>query len=106
MSPTGSPEGIKILRDIQHTLRRTVFATVILYAALGIAVFFSWQSAQATHDSLCAFRADLQHRITQTRTFILQHPEGFAGISASQLAVQADNQQRTVDSLDSLGCEG
>jgi hypothetical protein len=63
------------------------------------------QGAEA-HSAICTFRADLQRRVDETRTFLKEHPSGFEqlGLTASALRVTLINQEKTVRTLDVLQC--
>ena len=61
--------------------------------------------ATETHDSLCAFKADLDKRHTAGEQFLKQNPDGIPGISAVQIQQSLNNQQDTLNSLATLDCE-
>jgi hypothetical protein len=81
----------------------------IVVALIGGAVLFARVHAvsSVSHNSLCAFKANLEERIASTEDFLKDHPEGFAGIPAATLQQSADNQQSTVDALErgGLNCD-
>lgn len=54
--------------------------------------------------ALCVFRRDLQSRAEQSRAFLEDHPNGFAGISASSIRVSLIGQERTIMALSGLHC--
>lgn len=55
----------------------------------------------ATRKAVCAFKADLQNRATQSLAYAAKHPNGIPslGISAGFLVRQAIDEQQTADSL-------
>jgi hypothetical protein len=79
-------------------------STFALFLTVGFIGIQSFRVADNNHDALCTFRADLDTRVQQTIVFIEEHPEGFAGIPASVLKNQVENQSRTLDALDTLNC--
>ena len=105
-------EGKNIADAIQKTLKRLTFLVVIsMILALGagvtaVAVAISTgNQSDKQNAALCTFRADLQSRVTQTEKFLLDHPEGFAGIPVAQLRQSLDGQKRTITALSSLECD-
>jgi hypothetical protein len=102
-------------KEIKRSINTLVVATLILYALLAGAGFVAYNNAQdsrndiakvaaSTHRALCTLRGDLVQRVTDTAKFLATHPDGIAGISAAAIQQSLDNQQRTIDSLDSLKC--
>jgi hypothetical protein len=63
-------------------------------------------SRNQQHDTqaLCAFRDDLQTRVTSGLNFLVDHPKGIAGISAQTLRVGIVNEQHTLAALHPLIC--
>jgi hypothetical protein len=59
---------------------------------------------QSNTQSLCTLRADLQRRITQSKDFLVTHPNGIPGIPAGTIRVGIVNQQHTLDALRLLEC--
>lgn len=121
-------EGERIADDIRRTLRLLVIATAVLAAllvGLVVWVYFDGRAndralrresdrndralaaeSKRTTASLCAFRADLERRISDGEKFLKTHPEGLprAEISAAELQRSIDGLKRTVTSLRSLEC--
>jgi Flp pilus assembly protein TadB len=66
--------------------------------------------ATETHDSLCAFKADLQERYRQGQEYIKDHPAGLLDsrgqtiISRDQIAAQQTSRKDALDSLRELDC--
>jgi exoribonuclease II len=63
-------------------------------------------SVNQLHDTqaLCAFRDDIQTRVTSGLNFLISHPKGIAGISAQTLRVGIVNEQHTLAALHPLVC--
>lgn len=61
--------------------------------------------AKSTNDALCTFKNDLQRRADGAREFLRTHPDGFAGLTRTDLQRSIDNQQATLRSLTSLNCK-
>lgn len=59
---------------------------------------------QANTQALCTFRADLVHRVNASEAFLLTHPHGISGISASEIRTSVSAEQRTVRALHALIC--
>lgn len=104
-----------IAAQIKGALRRLVFATVIIYAVLaGLIAFVAVNEAArrdelsrvalSTNHALCVLRSDLEQRVADSAQFLLDHPNGFGGISAATIQQGIDNQQRTIDALSDLRC--
>lgn len=105
MNPVGLPDSIEVRRGIKRTLRELIVATIILYGVVITIGALSLKQANRTHDALCTFRGDLQHRVDQSVAFLREHPKGLPHIlSGPQLAAQIHNQQLTIAALDELGC--
>lgn len=102
---------------IHAALRRLVIATVALYLVLAVLGAFAFgvvthqrqdleTIAISTNDALCTLRADLERRIADSAQFLVDHPNGIQGITALAIQQGIDNQQKTVDALDELDCDG
>ena len=62
------------------------------------------QGAQA-HRGLCAYKADLENRLRQSRQFLKTHPNGLPGlISPSALRVSIINQTSILNALQDFKC--
>ncbi len=110
-----------IADELKAGLRRLTRATVGCYVALLVIGFVGWQDAnnkrdainrtaaraqvQATvaNNSLCALKRDLEKRIKGSVDFLAQHPEGFAGIPATQIRARITEQTATVSALERGG---
>jgi hypothetical protein len=57
-----------------------------------------------TNDALCVFRRDLESRAASAKTFLHEHPNGFAGFTASSIKVSLIGQERTIMALTTLKC--
>ena len=88
----------------KRAFRALVTAVVALFVTVGVLGIAAKRTADSNKHALCTFVDDLQRRVNQTREFLADHPEGFAGIPAATLVNQAENQQRTIDALDNLNC--
>lgn len=69
----------------------------------GTIAYVARESARTTR-ALCALRGDLEARIEQSKGFLVEHPEGVAGVSAKVIQDGIRNQQRTVHALRGLPC--
>lgn len=77
---------------------------VVVFLAVGAwSVVLTSRGDQANH-ALCALRGDLERRIEQSRGFLVEHPEGVAGVSAKVIQDGINNQSRTVKALGGLSC--
>jgi hypothetical protein len=74
-----------------------VVATVLIYLILAIV-------AITTYSALCALDSDLQSRVTESKTFLKNHPNGFAGVPAKTIMVTIQGQERTIGALGVLHC--
>lgn len=101
--------------QIQQSLRRLFVSTLVLYFVLAVVSAFLYfslanqqdalaESTLSTNQALCTLRGDLVQRIESTKSFLRDHPEGIAGISPQIIRQGLQNQQRTVDALESLDC--
>jgi hypothetical protein len=54
--------------------------------------------------ALCAFRADLQQRVTSGEAFLKTHPQGILGIPAPTIRASLNNQEATLRTLAPLIC--
>jgi hypothetical protein len=91
----------------------TLVCIVLTFLMVGV-VFDTAQLVNVTghvstnqlHDTqaLCAFRDDLQTRVTSGLNFLVTHPKGIAGISAQTLRVGIVNEQHTLAALHPLVC--
>ncbi len=75
-------------------------ATLALLVAVVVLTFYAFR----THDALCTLKGDLQRRHDAGVQYLVDHPEGIAGISAADLQRSLTAQQSTLDSLHSLSC--
>jgi hypothetical protein len=92
------------VRQIKRTLNWLVAATVVLFVATGCVAYLGLHSSQKTNRSLCALRGDLEKRVAQSQDFLVQHPEGFAGIPAATIRQGLVNQEHTIKALSGLSC--
>lgn len=99
------PDPNSVIRPVHRTLRTLVVATAFLYLlTVGIA-FYTYIVSANNHDALCTFRADLETRVETSKDLLIDHPDGIGGISAEIIQQGIDNQQRTIDALDTLSCD-
>lgn len=100
---------------VQATLRRLVWATVVVYVMLAALVVIGYLNSASQRDALaatvhtttsalCALRGDLEQRVQTSLTFLENNPEGIPGISAKAIRDGIVNQQRTIDALAPLAC--
>lgn len=100
---------------VQRSLRWLVRATIVLYVALLLVGYAAWHDSQRKSDqiaglattsnsALCALRGDLESRVTASEQFLINHPEGFAGISPASIRTSIDGQRRTIVVLAQLKC--
>lgn len=104
-------EDIRI--SLQKSLRWVVTATVVLYIITLSLAGYAWHEATISHDqainahvALCAFKEDLEGRVTSGNAYIKAHPEGIPSlhISAGVLRNSIISEQKTVNSLSTLNC--
>lgn len=100
---------------LRRTLRRLVFATVVLYLFLAGLVAFVWVDgmsqraeirnvALTTNTALCTLRHDLEKRIETSQQFLEENPNGIPGFSAEVIEQSIANQQDTIEALEVLRC--
>lgn len=102
---TEKGEPTEAAKAIQRTLNRLLIATVVLYGLLALGSLKVYLDGNKTKDALCSFRTDLEKRTTAGIDFLKEHPKGIAGISRNQLLTSLTNQQRTIVTLQGLGCK-
>lgn len=104
---------------IAREVKFLVYATVMLYAVLVSVIAFGaiylvrnqntnhrlGQAGQDVHQAICVLRADLVQRVVSNRIYLRDHPSGFLGIPAAVIASGLQQQQQTIDALDSLHCK-
>lgn len=61
--------------------------------------------AAANTRALCAFRHDLEQRVTDAQDFLRSHPHGFPGVTAAQIQVSITNQEATIHALRFINCQ-
>jgi hypothetical protein len=81
-----------------------IVTTVVLFAGLFGIAGYVYSLARNINEGICAVRSDSERRISQTKDFLIEHPEGFAGISAAELKRSMENTQRTVNALSEVSC--
>lgn len=91
-------------KSLTEGLRWVAIATLLLYVCLIGAGTYAYLESQKNHHALCSLRADLDERVTTGETYLKAHPEGFAGVSATQIQETIDNQKRTIEALSNLAC--
>jgi hypothetical protein len=97
-------DGVTVHNPLHRSFRRLVVATVVVYLALaGVAIYAVWQSNN-TNTALCALRSDLENRVSESKSFISQHPNGIPGISAATLRVSTHNAEHTITALGIVSC--
>jgi hypothetical protein len=94
----------RVADPVIRTLRRLVIATVVVYIVVGGIAYLTHKEAEKANNALCALREDIAKRVIQGQSFLLTHPQGFAGISAGALKLSIENERRTLDSLAGLPC--
>lgn len=90
----------------------------ILVFAISVMGLMVWQAARLsqnaqgleevateTHESLCAFKMDLERRYETGIKFLGDNPDGIPGISAEQIQNSLTNQKATLSALETLDCE-
>lgn len=99
-------EAYKLERN--ERLRRFFTRVLVIFAFLGLTVsveaYFTWKTAQASKDGLCAIRQDSERRVTLGEQFLKNNPNGIPGISIDSLRRSVANAKETVESLSSLNC--
>ena len=88
-------------------LRRLNILTVVIVAfglALGGTAGWVYVRSNQSTVALCALRTDLDKRILSSQAFLIDHPQGVAGIPAPVIRTQIANSQRTRHALRNLSC--
>jgi hypothetical protein len=95
------------VKAVQGFVKRhwNVIAFTAQFAAFAVAVVYFASVASNNQEALCAFRNDLALRVQQGTQFLEEHPEGFAGIPASTIQTNLENQKRTVGVFDDSGLD-
>lgn len=94
-----------VVAGIKRALRWLVVATVVVYiVVLGLAGYGAYTTGKM-HDGLCSFTDDLQTRIETSEQFLVDHPDGTPGIPAEVIRSNIENQTRTFNALQPLGCD-
>jgi len=110
-----SEESETVGTQIKKALRNLTIATITLYLVLAGLGFVAWldsakqrdeiqQVAVSTNHALCVLRQDLQTRIDSAKEFLVDHPEGFQGVSPAVLQQSIHNQEQTIEALSDLDC--
>ena len=88
-----------------NPIRALTVAVIVLFVTVGIIGVLAARTASQNKEALCTFTSDLEDRLDRGKEFIEAHPKGALGLSPEFIKNQLDNQQRTLDSLDSLNCD-
>jgi hypothetical protein len=102
--PEVSQTAIRVGDDIRKWLRILIGTTVLLYVFLSLGIAYTWYSTTRTQDALCALKQDAQDQADAGAQFLIDHPDGFAGITAAELKRSIDRSKKTVDALDTVNC--
>ena len=102
--PEVAKKTLSAAEEIKRTLRGLVIATVVLYLAMVGVAFYVYSNSRDNTKALCAIRHDAQVRVTESQAFLNAHPNGFLGLSASQLQQSINDSDQTVNALSGLGC--
>lgn len=102
---TPETRGKETATVLRKTLKRLVWATVVLYLCLAAVVIKVYLDGKSTTESLCAFRTDLVQRVVQSNQFLKEHPNGTPGIPVKTITDSITNQTRTVLSLKDISCD-
>lgn len=96
-----------VAEELQNSLKWLVRFTVILYLIFAALGYYVWQQGNDTNSALCAYRADLQARVTQSLDYLKDHPNGSKalGITREQLLVNIANQNRVIKAFSGLSCD-
>jgi hypothetical protein len=62
------------------------------------------KEGQQARDAICALKGDLSRRITVSRQFLKERPNGIPGIPPATIKQSIDNQQQTLDALRPVKC--
>jgi len=94
---------------IDMRLRRFFKKLLIIFALLGftsaVAIYYIAKISAQNHEALCAQKFQAADQIKQTEDFIMEHPEGFAGVGPSVLRRGLIGPKRTVIALKDVNCE-
>lgn len=104
-----------IASELNSALGKLVVATIVLYLVVLGVVVYVWHDANAkradiarialsTNTSLCTVRQDLERRVSDSRHFLAEHPNGIAGIPPATIRQSIRNEEGTVHALSSLRC--
>jgi hypothetical protein len=102
--PVISEASHHIAEDLLKWLRILTLFTVVLYIGIGCWVAWTYSVTHSNRKALCALRADTQKRLDQSKDFLIDHPQGFLGISVSEIKAGIANSKLTVEALDDLDC--
>lgn len=92
---------------MHRLLRENWYRDVWLIITTGLtlwAIALTFQASSENHRSLCALRADLEHRVANSRSFLNSHPQGAFGFSRAVIVKSATDQQRSIRALRYLDC--
>lgn len=92
------------MRDLQQGVRHLAAATIGLFLAVCVLAISIFIFARGTRAALCTLRGDLVARVDASQTFLISHPDGFAGVSASEIRQDIEGKRRTIASLAGLRC--
>jgi hypothetical protein len=88
-----------------------MYLVVVPLAIVGVAVGAFWETdrlARQTHSALCTFRTDLQQRADASAAYLERTKGdiilGTFRVTRAALIVTVNNQEKTLESLDSLHC--
>jgi TRAP-type C4-dicarboxylate transport system permease small subunit len=92
-------------RRIQRSLNVLITTTVLVFLALlGMGVYVYTATRNNTR-ALCAIKQDAEKRVSESQTFLVTHPQGIPGISASVIQRGIDNAQAQVKALSDVNCK-
>jgi hypothetical protein len=91
-------------RLIRENAYRDVWLVITTAMALW-AVFATLAAVRENHRSLCAWRADLEHRVESGIAFQRAHPHGAYGFSPALIAKSISDQRRTITAFRNLHCK-
>jgi hypothetical protein len=101
------------MRRVTHGRKVTLSFVAIVAISFVVLAFMGWQIKQnrarasegrQAHDAICALKGDLARRIKSSEDFLVKHPKGIDGISATDISISIANQQLTLAALSAVTC--
>jgi len=99
-----SQPALHTAKELRRWIRVLAAATVVLYIVmLSVATYTYVQGLRNTR-ALCTIRDNAQDRADTGRQFLIDHPNGIAGLSADDIERSINTSLATVKALDDVDC--